>query len=130
MTYHVCPDCGLGHDHVVPAVNSEVEIARIQAESALAIARLQAKTDAHVAEVEAESAVDVAEAEAEVIATVFAEETAEVAEDAEAEEPAEGMAPVMVFQDQDVEAPEVPAPPVAEEPEHRETPRKRGLGFW
>jgi hypothetical protein len=131
MAYHVCPDCGLGHDHVVPQVNPEVEIARINAENALKIAQLNARADRHIAEVQAESDVDIAEVTADAIVEAV---TPPEVEEAPAEEadPEPGIAPSAIVVDTDVE-PDVPAPPAAHEEEHHEEPRKksgRGLGMW
>ena len=127
MGFHACPDCGLLHGDLAPQTSPEVEIARIQAESAFKIAQLQARADRHVAEVEAESELDVATVTADAI--VAAVTPPEPAEDAETIAPPVDPAPAAVLVDNtDVEQPEVPAPPVEE---HDEKPKKKsGLGMW
>ena len=127
MAVHTCPDCGLVHDHVVPSVNPEVEIARIQAESAFKIAQLQARADKHVAEVQADADVDVAEAQAEAIVEALTSEDVPAEEAAVEPEPE----PVAIIQDTDITPePDVPAPPAHEEPEHHEPKKSKGLGLW
>lgn len=77
MTIHTCADCGLVHDHGVPMTNAEVEIARINAESAVRIAQLQAGAEKRVAEAYAEADVESAKAEAKAIEAVYADEEAD-----------------------------------------------------
>jgi hypothetical protein len=132
MAFHECPECHLIHGDVSPQTNPDVEIARINAESALAIARLGASADKHVAEVEAESAVDVAEAQAEVLGAVLAAAPEGDASE-EVEEPQSGPVVVstpIIDSGNEVEETE---PPKREENEghHEEAPAKaRGFGMW
>jgi hypothetical protein len=129
MAVHTCTDCGLVHDHVVPQTNPDVEIARINAESAFKIASLQSRADKHVAEVQAEADVDVAEAQADAIVEALAVEE-EPAEEAAVDAPP---APMAIIQDTDVEPESEVAPPPEHEEgaEHESKPRKsKGLGLW
>ena len=132
MAIHNCSECGLVHDHGVPQVNPEVEIARINAENSLKIAQLAARAEKHVAEVEAEADVEVTEVQADALiesAVVVAEAEAEAAAESEAE--AEGATPVVVVQDNTDAVPAIEEPPDFEESEHESEPRKkRGLGMW
>lgn len=134
MTAHVCADCGMLHDAPVQTESAEVQIARIQAESALAIAKLTARAESHVAEVEAETQVEVAEVQAEaVVVALQAEE--EAPEEEAVEDPGMMSAPVVIAQDIDAGNEEdETAPPKAEEHQDEDEvdkPRKsRGLGLW
>jgi len=129
---HSCQECGVVHDHPTPQVNPEVEIARINAESALAIAKLQSRTDKSVSEIEAESAVEVAEAQAEIMGTVLLAEanaTDEVADEVPESSPVVVSTPI-IDSGNDIE--EAPEPPKHDESEDEPKPKKRsfGLGAW
>lgn len=136
MTIHSCPECALVHDHGQAPVNAEVEIARINAESALKIAQLSARAEKHVAEVEAEAEVEVAVAETDGLVAAIelnAEEAAIAAEalegaQEEAPAPAPVNAPVIIDSGND----EVPAPEHHEEHhDEEEAPKhKKSLGLW
>lgn len=135
MAFHECPECGLIHGDMSPQTNPEVEIARIQAESALKIAQLQARADKAVAELETEAEVDVAEAQAEAVVVALSAEE-EASEEVPVDEDPGLSAPVVIATDIDAgndDADEL-VPPHAEE--HHESdesapkPKKSGLGMW
>lgn len=137
---HTCQDCGLVHDHVTPPTNAEVEIARIQAENALALAKIQAGADKHVAEVQADADVASARAEAKAIEVAYSDNEADehvveainaaaVGLDTGADEPEPMPMPMVV---NDLENDDVTVPPKREEhePSEESAPRKKGFGMW
>ena len=127
MAIHNCPDCGLVHEVTVPVQNPEVEIARINAESALAIARLQARTDRHAVETIAEAEQDIAETELE---TAVAEAEVVGAAIEAGMEPPEAE-PIVITDPAPAEPEEDPLdmPDTDEAPSSRGS-AKRGLGMW
>lgn len=131
MAIHECETCGLVHDHGEARVNPEVEIARLQAESAVEIARLQAHSERHVAEIQAEAQVEsvevAAEAQAEseaVAAMAGVEEAAAVAEVLEDHPEA---APILVPEPVEDEDDEMEPPDTGS---HEAPSKPRGLGMW
>jgi hypothetical protein len=140
MAIHTCADCGLIHDAGIPQTSAEVEIARINAESAVRIAELGARADRHIADVQAEAAVDVAHEEAGAVQDALADEEADehvvdainaaAAGLADTGDSAPAPMPAPVIQAVDVDETS-DAPPENEGSEPPETGKKsRGLGMW
>lgn len=129
-----CPHCGAETELAIPvaapiaeAVNSEVEIARINAERDVKVAQISARqekdwneTRVEVATVEAEAEVAAAEATAEVIGEVLAADA----------EPEPDPEPIVIdaptVEDEVVDD----APPENDGPAPHEPSKPRGLGFW
>lgn len=123
---HQCPECGLAHMSTERPSNPDVEIARINAESAYKIAQLQARTDRHAVDTLAEAELDVAEAQADADVAQAEVIGEAVAAGAEPEE-------IPVILDEPEPEPEVTdetmPPDVEDVPSHRGE-HKRGLGMW
>jgi hypothetical protein len=130
---HTCPDCGLVHDHGAPQTNSDVEIARINAEAAVRQAEIAARADRHVADVQADAAVDATEAvaDAEVDAAEIEAETAVDVAEAVAEVVSEEPDAAPLVLDAPAGEPEPEdAPPPAEDTAPSAPRKPRGLGMW